>query len=116
MLNYKPESYLTDDEHALARSLFGGTNGARALKLLRKIMIPTTTDPELPIEEFGKDAFMGQIDFKSLPADEAKAVGMGFQLAHKAVMGGLIHLKTIANIQEPTKEEVEEARAKNSSK
>ncbi|SRR6266446_7189549 len=116
VINYTPETYFSDDEITLVRNSFNGPQGVRLLKVIRKIFVPSISDPELPIEEMGKDFFMAAIDFKTLLADEVKPAVMGVQLAMKAVMGGFIQLKQIANIKEETAEERASRLAKNSTK
>lgn len=116
MLSYKPESYLSDDELSLIQSTFSGTNGAKLIKILRKILMPTISDPSLPIEEFGKDMFMGQFDFKQTATEEVKPIVLGIQLATKAIMGGLIMLKSMGNVKEESDQEKKARLAKDSTK
>lgn len=116
VINYTPESYFSDDEIALIRTSFNGPQGMRLLKVVRKVLVPSISDPDLPIEELGKDFFMGVIDFKTLLADEVKPAVMGVQLAMKAIMGGLIQLKQIANIKEETEAEKKNRMEKNSTR
>lgn len=116
VLSYTPETYFTDDEVALVRSVFNGPGGARLLKVIRKAMIPTISDPDLPTEEFAKDMFMARVDFTQMQADESKATAMGMQLATKTIIGGLIYLKQIANIKEESSTEKANRLAKDSTK
>lgn len=99
MISYMPDSYLSDDELALIRSTFHGERGSDLLKVVRKIFIPSVHDPELPIEELGKDVWMSQVDFRSMAVEEIKAIVQGRQEAIKFIIGGLIQLKNIANIK-----------------
>lgn len=110
VISYTPETYFTEDEVSLIRNLFNGPAGNRALKVIRKAMLPTIADPELPLEEMAKDMFMSAVDFRSMQNEEAKSVAMGLQLSAKIVAGGLIQLKNIANIS-PEDDKTIKARA-----
>ena len=116
ILAYTPDTYFSDDDLTFLRGRFNGPEGSRLLRLIRKIMLPTVSDPELPIEEIGKDIFMSAIDFKSMPEDQVKPVVMGLQLTVKAVMGGLIQLRNLANVKEETAESRAQRRARNSAR
>ena len=116
VISYTPETYFSEDEITLIRNAFNGAQGARLLKVIRKALLPTVYDPDLPIEEFGKDAFMSLIDFKSLEVAEVKPIAMGLQYMTKAIIGSLINLKDIANVKEPTKEEIADRRRKDLAK
>ena len=116
VISYTPEQYFTDDEIALIRSVFNGKNGAKLVSVIRKVMLPTISDPNLPIEELGKDIFMATIDFKMMPEAEVKSTAVALQLTAKAVLGGLIQLKNIANIKEETESERRARMEKNSSR
>lgn len=116
IISYTPETYFSDEEVTLLRNAFNGPTGARLLKVVRKALLPTIADADLPIEEFGKDVFMSAIDFKMMPVEEVKPTILGLQMAVKIVMGSLIQLKNIANVKEPSAQELANARAKNSSK
>jgi len=100
LVGYTPETYLSDDEIGIIQAVFNGPNGNKVLKIIRKVMIPSISDPELPVEEMGKDVFMGSVDFKQVPESEVKPTVLGLQFAAKAVMGGIIQLKQIANVKE----------------
>lgn len=102
MLSYTPESYFTDDELALVRNTFHGVQGAKLLKVIRKVMLPTISDPELPVEMFGKDTWFSLVDFTSVLDEQAKSIAAAIQLSQKCVINGLIQLKQIAHIKEET--------------
>lgn len=116
IITYTPDQYFSDEELALIRNAFNGAAGSRLFKIIRKVMLPSISDPELPIEEMGRDMFMAQLDFKSMPAEEVKPAAMGLQLAAKAVLGGLVQLRTLANVKEETPANRAERRAKDSDK
>ena len=114
VLHYTPESYFSDDELALIRNTFNGVTGSRLIKIIRKIMLPTISDPDLPIEEINKDAFLSGIDMSSTAAEHLKPIVLGRQEAIKFVIGGLIQLKQVANIKEETPANRQMRRAKDS--
>jgi len=116
VISYTPETYFSDDELQTIRNAFNGPAGLQLAKVVRKVMLPSISDPELPIEELSKDMFMSQVDFRSLMADEAKPVAMGLQLAAKAIIGGLVQLRTIANVKDENPVNREQRRGKDSAK
>lgn len=98
IISYTPETYFSEQELELIRSAFNGPNGRRLLKVIRKALLPTISDPELPVEEMAKDMFMAGVDFRQMQNDEAKSVAMGLQLSVKLIAGALMQLSNIANI------------------
>lgn len=111
---YTAEKYLTDEETVLIRSAF--KYNPQLLQIIRKIMLPTMSDPNLPIEEVGRDAWLVGKKWDEIPADEAKALIVARQDTIKFVLGGLVALKTIAMQEEETPEQVKLREAKNSTK
>lgn len=111
-LNYQPEQYLSEAEIEWIRTTFG--NNPKGVQTLRKILLPTVEDPGLPLEEFGKDTFGAGYNFSSMPEENIKSIVVARQDAIKMVIGGLIHLKVIANLQEPSRQQLREAHRKNS--
>lgn len=102
IISYAPPTLFSDDELALIRSHFNGPTGAALIKILWKALIPSVHSPELPMELIGQDLYLGLIDFKSVPSDEAKSLAMGLQYTVKGIMGGLTNLKNLANIKDET--------------
>lgn len=94
VINYAPETYLKQEELELIQSTFKGND--KLIKVLRKIMLPSVGDADMPIEEVGKDMWLG-MDFTSFEADEVKPIVLARQDAIKFIIGGLIQLKIIAN-------------------
>lgn len=95
IINYDPDTYLSLDELALIRSTF--KDNPRLLKVLRKLMVPSVGNPELPVEEMGNDAWIAMRDWSQIPADEAKILMVARQEALKFIFGGIIKIKMIAN-------------------
>lgn len=95
IINYDPDTYLSLDEVALIRSTF--KDNPRLIKVLRKLMVPSVGNPELPVEEMGNDAWIAMRDWSQIPADEAKILMVARQEALKFIFGGMIKLKMIAN-------------------
>lgn len=114
LLPYKPDTYLSDDEYSLVRSTFKGND--KLIKVLRKLLLPTAFDPELPIEEMSGDAWMVDRDFASISVEEVKTIVASRQEAIKFVLGGLIKLKVIANTESETPMEAAFRRQKDSAK
>ena len=116
VLHYTPESYFSEDEMTLVRNTFNGATGNRLLKVIRKIMLPTIADPDLPIEEINKDVSLSGIDMMGLAAEHLKPIVLARQESIKFVIGGLIMLKQMANIKEETPANRAARRAKDSTR
>lgn len=114
MLNYAPEEYLTGEDISLIQGTF--KNNEKLIKVLRKLLLPTSFDPDLPIEEIKGDVWMVDKDWASVPVDEIKPLVVARADAIKFIIGGLIKLKVIANSREESKEEKEARRQKDSSR
>lgn len=114
VLNYNPDQYLSDEEVALIRSTFA--NNPKLIAVIRKVFLPTVADPSLPIEEIANDAFMANMDFGQMAADEIKPIVMGRQDAIRFVIGGLVKLKVIAHGKEESPYAEALRRKKDSSK
>lgn len=94
IISYEPDQYLSDDEVKLIQDTFKGNK--KLLHVLRKVLMPSIADPELPVEEFGKDLFLVGRDYASIPASEMKQIVLAREEAIKFICGGLISLKQIA--------------------
>lgn len=116
LISYTPDSYFSDDELTLIRNTFNGPQGARLVKILRKVMLPTITDPELPIEEIGRDVFMAKVDFLSMTKEEAKEIATALQMTAKGILGGLVQLRQLATIKEESPQSRTARREKDSSR
>jgi len=114
VINYTADKYITDEETQLIKATF--KYNPQLLNVLRKIMLPTMSDPNLPIEEIGRDAWLVGKQWDTIPAEEAKILAVARQDTIKFVIGGLIALKNIASQEEETPEEKKIRAAKNSSK
>jgi hypothetical protein len=114
VLNYEPEQYLSEDEVALIRSTF--KDNPRLLAVLRKVLLPTISDPTLPIEEMGHDAYLAGVDWAQIPSDQIKPIILGRSEAIKFVIGALIKLKVIANAQDESPYQKEMRRKLDSTK
>lgn len=114
LINYDTEMYLSKEEEDLIRRTFKGNNAL--IKVLRKLFMPTAFDPELPIEEMGKDVWMVDKDFSLMQNEEIKSIVLARQDTIKFILGGLIKLKMIANQKEESEAEELERRKKDSLK
>lgn len=114
VLNYDPEQYLSDEEVALIRSTF--KDNPKLMAVIRKVMLPTISDPSLPIEEISNDAFLAGLDIGAMPKEELKAIMLARQDAIKFIVGGLVKLKVFAHSREETPDEAERRRYKDSAK
>lgn len=110
-INYKPETYLKEDDITWIQNTF--RDNPKAINILRKIFLPTIEDGSLPIEEFTKDSFGAGYQFQQIPDEHIKALVVARQDAIKFIIGGLIQLKVIANVQDPSRQQVREAARKN---
>lgn len=114
VLNYLPDKYLSDEEIELLRNAF--RYNPQLLKVLRKMFLPSMTDPELPNEELEADVFMKGKFWDQIPADEAKILIVARQDAVRYIMDCLVRLRSIAATDEEGAEAAKERAKKNSSK
>lgn len=114
LIGYEAETYLSQEEVDLIRNTF--KYNPQLIKVLRKVLIPTIHDLELPIEEIGKDAWMMGLDFQSMQEGEIKSIVLGRQEGIKFVIGGLISLKNIASQEEESEQDKKLRDEKNSTK
>ncbi len=112
VINYAPEQYLTDAEITVIQATF--KNNPFLINVLRKILVPSIYDAQTPIEHFGKDALNAGREWASIPAEEAKILVVARQDALAFIIGGLMHLKTIANQKVETADEASERQLKDS--
>ena len=110
---YTPEVYFSDAEIDLVQRTFRGNN--ELFKVLRKVFMPTALDPELPIEEMSKDAWLIDKDFSLMQGEEVKATVRARQETIKFVLGGLVKLKIMAHTEKEETPEKKEARQKKDS-
>lgn len=113
VLNYNIDDYFTEDEHALIKNTF---KDPRVIKVLRKALIPSFSDPELPLEQFSNDVWMAGRDYAQIPDDALKAIVLARQEAIKFIAGGIIQLKVMANDKEESEAEKAYRRSKDSTK
>ncbi|RJQ33887.1 hypothetical protein C4568_03740 [Candidatus Parcubacteria bacterium] len=114
VLNYEPDKYLADDEVALIQNAI--KYNPTLLKVLRKILLPTYKDIELPNEELESDIFNQGRVWAQIPAEEAKILAVARQDAIAFVMNGLVKLRVIAGLEEESEESKAERRKKDSAK
>lgn len=113
VLGYTIPDYYTDEEKKFIKNTFAKPE---ALKLLRKMFIPIFADPELPIEQMGKDFFLAGREWANIPADEAKILMVARQEVAKFNLGTLLEIKQIAMQPEETAQEKAARMAKDSNK
>lgn len=113
VLNYEAETYFSKDEMTLIRTTF---RDPRVLKVVRKALMPSVGDREMPIEDLGSDLWLMGRDYGSIPDAEIKSIVLARQDAIKFIMGGLIKLKVMANSKEETSAEAMLRRGKDSLK
>ena len=113
ILNYETDSYFSVEEIGLIQSTF---KNPKMIKVLRKAMLPSVGDPELPIEEVGSDMWLSGADYGQMQQDEVKSFVLGRQNAIKFIVGGLIKLKVIANTPEIDPVEAAYRRSKDTNK
>lgn len=98
VINYEPERYLSEDEMALIKNTFKGNK--QLLTVLRKLFLPTVSDPSLPIEEIANDTLLAGVDWQSMPAEHIKPIILGRMEAIRFVASGLIKLRVLANSED----------------
>ncbi len=113
VINYEPQQYLDEQEINLIRSTFG--DNPKLIAILRKLLVPTFSDPSLPIEEISSDVWLNR-DWAQVPADEAKILQVARQDAIKFIFGMLIKLQVIANSKVESEMEAALRRSKDSVK
>lgn len=113
VLGYKIPDYYTDEEKKFIKITFGKEE---AIRVLRKIFIPIFADPNLPIEQMGKDFFLAGREWANIPADEAKILMVARQEVAKFNLGALLEIKQIAMQPEETEQEKAARIAKDSNK
>jgi len=113
VLNYNVDTYLKPEELELICNTF---NDPKVLKVLRKMLLPSVGDLDLPLEEMTKDVWLVGRDYSMIPDGEIKSIVLARQEAIKFIMGGLIQLKVIANTKKETPTEKAWRERKDSSK
>jgi len=113
-LPYEPELYVSKEEQQLLKSVFEGK--PELLKVLRKLFIPTFSDPDFPIEALGNDLFIQGRDWSQIPSQDRGELIVARQEAVKYVVNGLVNLKMIINQKEESEDEKQERQKKDSSK
>jgi UPF0288 family protein (methanogenesis marker protein 3) len=114
LINYEAASYINDNDIALIQSTF--KDNPRLLRVLRKVLLPSIGDIELPIEEIGKDVWLTLTDWQQVPDDQVKPLVLARQEAIKFIAGGLIQLKVIAQAEEKTIADMQQRRKRDSAK
>lgn len=114
VLEYTPESYYTTGELELIKRTFKGNS--ELFRILRKTLLPSVADPNLPMEEFAKDAYLAGKSWATIPEKERATLIVARQEAIEFVLGGLIYLKNLASIKEESLEEMVARRKKDSTK
>ena len=102
MLNYNADTYLKPDEMNLICNTF---NDPKVMSILRKVLLPSVGDLELPLEEMSQDVWLVGRDYAMIPDSEIKSIVLARQEAIKFIVGGLIRLKIIANTKKETQTE-----------
>ena len=114
ILNYEPEQLLSKDEMALIGSVLNAN--PTFIKILRKVLLPSVVDPDMPIEQLTNDVWLAGLNYAQIPESDIKPIVLARQDMIKTVMSGLTKLKVIAAAKPLTKQEQEARAAANSSK
>ena len=114
VLNYEVETLITNEDITVLRSTF--KNNPNLINILRKLLLPSVGDKEMPIEEMQNDVWLTGTDWAMIPDAEIKSLAVGRQLAIKFIMGGLIKLKILATENQETNAQKEMREQKNSNK
>lgn len=114
LLDYDVDTYLKPEELALIKSIFKGNK--EIFKILKKLLLPSATDIDMPLEEFSKDVWLVGRDYSQIPNDEIKSIVLARQEAIKFVVGGLVQLRVIAESKTETPAEIALRRKNDSAK
>ncbi len=112
LLNYEPDQYITDAEVEMIRN----TCKPEFIRLLRKVLIPTVFDGDIPIENQGLDVYMQGFKWESIAAEHALPLILARQDVIKFILGGLTKLKSIAASKVETAMEAALRRSQDSTK
>lgn len=113
LLNYDLDTYYSEDELRWIKATF---SDPFAVRIIRKVFLPTVHDASLPIEELGADLWLSGRDWAQIPQEEAKSLIVARQEAIKFIVHCLMKLKTLANLKEETPTAAAERRHKDSAK
>lgn len=114
LLEYDTDTYLKPEELALIKSTFRGNK--TIFKVLKKLLLPSIFDQDMPVEELGNDVWLVGRDYSAIPNDEVKSIVLARQEAIKFICGGLVKLRVIAESKTETPEEVALRRKSDSTK
>jgi hypothetical protein len=112
-LGYSLPLRITEEEKELIRHTFKGND--ELFKLLKKMFLPSATNPETPIEYVDTDLMM-DINWADVPNEQVKSIVLAKQYAIRMVRGAIMQLKVFANEKIETYEELQTKAKKNSSK
>jgi hypothetical protein len=113
-LNYAPPERFSDEERSIIRSTFKDND--KLLNILKKIMIPQYSDPDVPFELSGADAFNMGREWANMPEQEVKALVVARQDTINWIAGALTWLKMQSSEVEETPEQAALRRGKDSTK
>lgn len=98
VINYDPDVYYTPAELAYIRQTF--KDNKALFKILRKALIPTISDPDLPLEQWSEDFMSKNRNWDQVPEAERGTLIVARQEALKFIVGALIALKVLAHSEE----------------
>lgn len=107
-------TYLSLEDAKLIHNTF--KDNPRLLRVLQKVFIPSISDPEMPPEQVAEDFWMAGRDWSGMPVEEVKSLVVARQEALQFILGGMIRLKTIANVKEDSLDEIHQRQKKDSTK
>lgn len=108
------ETYLTVEDAKIIRDAFKGNK--KLLRAIQKVFIATIQDPDMVPESLNEDFWMSGKQWDNIPVEEIKALVVARQDTIKHVMGGLIRIKAISNVQDENAFETMQRRKKDSAK
>jgi len=107
-LNYVPPLLFSKEDVAQLRATYGGQEN-KNMDLLRRVLLPSLLDPNVPVEYGANDMWMDR-DFAGIPNEEIKSIVLARQEVIKWVAGSLVRIRQMAN--QPEEESVEERAAR----
>ena len=111
---YEQQSYLTKEEKSAIKFAFKGN--PTLFKAIKKLLLPTISDPDMPIEDFGDDIFNRSRTWSQIPAEEAKILAVARQDSIEFLRNALAQISLMVITPDETPDELADRARKNSMK
>lgn len=114
ILSYEADTHITEEDLRILQATFKDNN--KLVDIIRKIFLPIVSDSSLPPEEMGNDIWLVGRNWEQIPNAEVKSIVLARQEAIKMILGGLVKIKSLANMKQETETEAAFRRSKDSTK